>query len=184
MKKEPSDPMQHPVVEKAKLFAWEAHDSIGHRRKYIDAPYAIHLEAVAALVAEVTSDPEVIAAAWLHDVVEDTPATLEDIEREFGARVAALVDELTDVSVPEDGNREVRKTRDRLHTAGASPEAKTIKLADLIDNSRSVMEHDPGFARVYMREKRLLLEVLHEGHADLYARATRIVEAYYGDRNN
>lgn len=173
--------MHHPVVEKARLFAWEAHDSIGHRRKYVDAPYAIHLEAVAGLVTEVTSDPEVIAAAWLHDVVEDTPATLEDIQREFGARVAALVDELTDVSVPEDGSRETRKTKDRLHTAGASPEAKTIKLADLIDNSRSVVKHDPGFAKVYMWEKRLLLEVLREGHPALYARATRIVEGYYED---
>lgn len=171
--------MHHPVVEKAKLFAWEAHDSIGHRRKYVDAPYAVHLEAVADLVAEVTSDPEVIAAAWLHDVVEDTPATLADIEREFGARVAALVADLTDVSVPADGNRETRKTKDRQHTATASPEAKTVKLADLIDNSRSIMQHDPGFAKVYMREKRLLLEVLQEGHPVLYARAAKIIEAYY-----
>ena len=83
---------------------------------------------------------------------------------------------LTDVSRPEDGNRAARKTLDREHIAKASPQAKTIKIADLIDNSRSIMAHDPQFARVYLAEKRLLLDVLTEGDPTLYAMARRIVD--------
>jgi hypothetical protein len=96
-------------------------------------------------VAEVTDDAEMIAAAWLHDTVEDTPATFGDIEREFGAEVRALVADLTDVSKPSDGNRAVRKAIDRHHTAQASVRAKTVKLADLIDNCRDICEHDASF---------------------------------------
>ena len=67
--------------------------------------------------------------------------------------MAELVDDLTDVSKPQDGNRATRKELDRQHTAKASPDAKTIKLADLISNSRSIMKDDPNFAKVYMKEK-------------------------------
>jgi hypothetical protein len=57
--------------------------------------------------------------------------------------------------------------------------AKTIKLADLIDNSLDIQKHDPNFAKVYMQEKKALLEVLREGDATLYARAKKIVDDYY-----
>ena len=113
-----------------------------------------------------------VAAAWLHDTVEDTPATFEEIEREFGADVAALVKELTDVSRPGDGNRAARKAIDREHTAAASPRAKTIKLADIIDNCEDICRHDPKFGRVYLGEARALLAVLAEGDAGA-ARAGR-----------
>jgi guanosine-3',5'-bis(diphosphate) 3'-pyrophosphohydrolase len=119
-----------------------------------------------------------IAAAYLHDVVEDTPVTLEAIELEFGAEVARLVEELTDVSRPEDGNRKTRKAIDREHSAAASPEGQTIKLADLIDNSETITKHDPDFAKVYMREKRALLEVMSDGDRDLQARAWAILRAW------
>ncbi|RXM22001.1 bifunctional (p)ppGpp synthetase/guanosine-3',5'-bis(diphosphate) 3'-pyrophosphohydrolase, partial [Citrobacter sp. AAK_AS5] len=89
---------------------------------------------VATIVASVTDDPEMIAAAWLHDIVEDTPASFLDLEKEFGPRVAELVGELTDVSRPSDGNRATRKSIDRAHLAGASARGKTVKLADLLDN--------------------------------------------------
>ena len=72
------------------------------------------------------------------DVVEDTPVSIKDIEDVFGPRVAALVSDLTDVSKPEDGNRATRKELDRQHTAKASPDAKTVKLADLISNGAAV----------------------------------------------
>ena len=108
-----------------------------------------------------------LAAAWLHDVVEDTPVTLQDIEFTFGSEVAELVENLTDVSQPQDGVRRVRKEKDRQHLAKTKPEAKTIKLADLIDNTRSIAEHDQKFAKIYLAEKRLLLEVLKEGNQTL-----------------
>jgi hypothetical protein len=92
--------------------------------------------------------------------------------------VACLVEMLTDVSKPEDGNRATRKAMDREHTANASSQAKTIKLADLIDNTHSIVEHDPDFARVYMREKTRLLQVLSEGDPTLYRKATDLVIDY------
>ncbi len=160
------------LVEKAKAFAIAAHDAIEHRRKYVDAPYWVHPQAVAELVASVSDDTEMIAAAWLHDTVEDTPVTLPQIEQNFGRRVAQLVADLTDVSVSADGNRAARKTIDRAHTALAHADAKTIKLADLIHNTESIVQYAPGFARVYLQEKRLLLEVLREGDERLQQMAS------------
>lgn len=161
------------LVTRAQRFATEAHERIDHRRKYSDEPYQIHLADVARIVASVTEDEEMIAAAWLHDVVEDTQATLEDLEGEFGAGVAALVEGLTDVSRPGDGNRAVRKAIDRRHSAAASPRAKTVKLADLIDNCQDITGNDPGFARVFLAEMASLLEVLEQGDRELYRRARK-----------
>jgi len=167
--------MMSDLVDRARTYATRAHKRIEHRRKYNDQPYEVHLEAVAKLVASVSDDPETLAAAWLHDTVEDTPATLGDIEAEFGAVVAELVEELTDVSRPGDGNRARRKELDRQHLAQASPRAKTVKLADLIDNCRDITRHDPRFARVYLVEMGDLLKVLEEGDPALLRRAQRLL---------
>lgn len=86
---------------------------------------------------------------------------------------------LTDVSKKEDGNRKQRKLIDRNQTAMASPEAKTIKLADLISNTKSIVQYDSSFAKVYMAEKRLLLQVLKEGNGNLYTMAKDLLESYY-----
>lgn len=161
-------------MSEVEWFAAKAH--VGQKRKYTGEPYIAHPAAVVALVQSVPHTPEMIAAAWLHDTVEDTDTTLDDVREAFGDAVADLVEMLTDVSRPEDGNRAARKALDREHIAKASPQAKTIKLADLIDNSRSIMAHDPTFARVYLAEKRLLLDVLTEGDPTLYAMARRIVD--------
>lgn len=167
------------LIAAAKAFATEAHGGIDHRRKYTNDPYIIHPAEVAAIVASRPHTPEMIAAAYLHDTVEDTPATAADIRERFGPTVAALVSDLTDVSQPSDGNRATRKALDRAHTAAASNEAKTIKLADLLSNSASIMQHDPKFAKVYMREKLALLDALVGGDAVLLARAKHIVDQYY-----
>ncbi|MEE8311306.1 MAG: HD domain-containing protein [Candidatus Binatia bacterium] len=161
------------LIARAQRFATKAHERIDHRRKYSEEPYDVHLADVARIVASVTEDEEMIAAAWLHDVVEDTQATLEDLEGEFGEGVAALVENLTDVSRPGDGNRAVRKAIDRRHSAAASPRAKTIKLADLIDNCQDITGNDPGFARVFLAEMATLLEVLEQGDHQLYRRACK-----------
>ena len=153
----------HELVDRSRRYATEAHSRINHRRKYSFEPYDVHLKDVAGIVATVTDDPETLAAAWLHDVVEDTPASFLDIEREFGPALAALVEELTDVSRPADGNRATRKAMDRAHLAGASSRAKTVKLADLIDNCRDICRQDPEFARVFLTEMASLLEVLGDG---------------------
>jgi hypothetical protein len=167
--------MKHELIQRARRYATEMHERINQRRKYTLAPYDVHLKAVADLVATVTADPEMIAAAWLHDTVEDTPATFEDLEREFGKQIMLLVMDLTDISRPGDGNRAARKEIDRRHLAGASPQAKTIKLADLIDNTRDIAKHDPRFSRVYLPEMFGLLEVLSEGDPKLYLKAQKTV---------
>jgi len=164
------------LSERARDYAISAHARINQLRKYTFQPYDVHLKAVAELVAMVTDDQEMIAAAWLHDTVEDTPATFEDIEREFGHAVCRLVMDLTDVSRPADGNRMIRKEIDRDHTALASSRAKTIKLADLIDNCLDICRHDPKFGALFLLEMVDLLTVLHEGDQRLYKKAQRTVE--------
>lgn len=168
----------HELVDRARRYATEAHSRINHRRKYSFEPYDVHLKDVAGIVATVTDDPETIAAAWLHDVVEDTPASFLDIEREFGPTLAALVEELTDVSRPADGNRATRKAMDRAHLAGASGRAKTVKLADLIDNCRDICRQDREFGRVFLQEMASLLEVLGDGDQRLHKRATAMLREH------
>lgn len=159
----------------AAAFAARAHGAIDQRRKYTNEPYIDHPSAVADLVRSVPHTEEMLAAAWLHDTVEDAGISLNTIADRFGASVAGYVEMLTDVSKPEDGNRAARKAIDLAHSAKASPRGQTIKLADLIDNSRTIVAHDPDFARVYIEEKARLLEVLREGDPTLHAMASEIV---------
>lgn len=167
-------------MEKQAAFVAMIHHGF-QKRKYTGEPYIVHCEAVANLVRSVPHTEAMLCAAWLHDTVEDTDCTIQHIEDLFGMEVAAIVGMLTDISKASDGNRKARKAIDRAHTAKASPEAKTIKLADLIDNSQSITKYDPEFAKVYLEEKRLLLEVLTEGDANLYAMAKSIVDGARGD---
>lgn len=150
---------------KAKEFATRAH--LGQKRKYTGEDYIVHPEEVAGIVRSVPHTEAMLAAAWLHDTVEDTAVTLEEIQAAFGSEVAGLVSWLTDVSKKTDGNRHVRKAFDLAHTSRAPAAAKTVKLADLISNSKSITQHDPKFAKVYLREKDALLEVLTEGDPSL-----------------
>jgi len=127
-------------------------------RKYADLPYIVHPMAVARLVGDMFPDVDMIAAAYLHDTVEDCDVSVSTLKSLFGGRVSRLVDDLTDVSRPEDGNRKIRKSIDRAHSVRSCGEAKAIKICDLIDNTNSIVECDPNFAVVYMREKKMLLD--------------------------
>ena len=165
------------LISRAKNYATLAHMRIDHRRKYSNQPYQVHLEKVASIVASVSDDENIVAAAWLHDVVEDTSATLGDLQKEFGDSIAKLVEHLTDISLPSDGNRARRKEIDRLHISKASSAAKTIKLADLIDNCRDITQNDSRFAQVYLKEMSALLDVLGEGDSRLYKQAKELHSA-------
>jgi (p)ppGpp synthase/HD superfamily hydrolase len=175
--------LQHPLIASAHAFAFAAHHSIGQVRNYTHEPYISHPEWVAGRVAEIPlATPEMIAAALLHDTVEDVSwVTQRMIDEYFGQEVGMLVENLTDVSRPEDGDRAVRRAIDRAHTALARPEAKTIKCADLLHNTSSILQHDPGFAVIYMKEKQLLLEEALVGACDqqIYDEAKAVVEAYF-----
>lgn len=134
------------LIYKAKNFAERVHAA--QTRKYSGEPYAVHLREVAGYCAEVGCRDEVVAAAWLHDAKEDQGVTDSELRALFGDDVARLVEEVTDQSRPTDGKRDRRKEIDRLHNANASPEGKTIKLADLISNTKSIAAHDPHFGNV------------------------------------
>lgn len=166
--------MGSDLVHRARDFALKAHKNMNHRRKYTLAPCAAHLQNVSDLVSSVTDEAEILAAAWLHDVVEDTPTTLEDVESAFGRETAHLVDCLTTVSKPSDGNRTVRMEIDRQHLARADSSAKTIKLADLIDNCRDICKHNSKFAKAFLQEMADLLQVLKQGDSKLYDLASKI----------
>lgn len=160
-------------IVKAEMFATAAHAAINQKRKYTGEDYIVHPREVAGLVEKAGGSPEMIQAAWLHDVVEDTSVQIEVIRAVFGIEVAKLVDELTDKSKPEDGPRVVRKMIDRARLAAASPEAQTIKLADLCSNTKSIVEHDQKFARVYLDEKAMLLAVMKHGSPWLWNKANQ-----------
>lgn len=160
-------------VEKAYYFSMAAHAAVGQKRKYTGEDYIVHPVEVCDILTKNAKyyNDEMCCAALLHDVVEDTKITIELIDKEFGWAISTLVEGLTDVSKPEDGNRAKRKEIDRNHMAMQSPACKTIKLADLISNTKSICEHDKDFAKVYVKEKELLLEVLTEGDPVLYKQA-------------
>jgi (p)ppGpp synthase/HD superfamily hydrolase len=164
------------IVDEARAFATEAH--AGQIRKYSGDPYIVHPQAVVAVLEPLGFAPEVLAAAWLHDTVEDCAVEHGDILAIFGADVHRMVYHLTDVSIGLKIPREERKALDRENNAKGDSGAQSIKLADLIDNSVSIMANDPHFARVYMPEKAKLLEALTLGHPALRARAAEILEAY------
>jgi len=162
------------LSRKAEAFATRKHAEINHVRKYTGEPYINHPAEVVELVKSVQHTEEMIAASWLHDTVEDTNTTIEEIEAEFGLDVRIYVEGLTDVSKPEDGNRAARKALDRDHLAKQFPCVMTIKLADLISNGISITERDPNFAKVFLKEKRLLLGVLKDGNSELWKQAYKI----------
>lgn len=143
------------IAFKAMQFAREVHkDQV---RKYTGNPYTDHLAEVAGIVATVTEWPVAIAVAWLHDCMEDQDVKASFLHDEFGVQVAIGVGFLSDM---ETGNRAERKRLSRERLASAPGWVQTIKCADLISNTSSIIKHDPKFAVLYLEEKRLLLDVL------------------------
>lgn len=155
-------------------FAAEAHT--GQVRKWTGEDYINHPIEVMNIVHSVPHTEDMLCAALLHDVVEDCDVSIQEVGDLFGPVVRTMVNKLSDVSRSINGNRAIRKELDRQWISNAHPNTKTIKLADLISNSKSILEHDKDFAKVYIKEKELLLEVLTEGDPTLYAQAKDIVE--------
>jgi guanosine-3',5'-bis(diphosphate) 3'-pyrophosphohydrolase len=127
-----------------RALAFAAHKHRDQRRKDAQAsPYINHPIALAEVLAGEgrVTDAEVLAAALLHDTIEDTDTSFEELEREFGERIAGMVMEVTD-------DKELEKSeRKRLqieHAAGISPGAKLVKLADKICNLRDVADRPPA----------------------------------------
>jgi (p)ppGpp synthase/HD superfamily hydrolase len=170
----------HTIVTAASVAEVE-HRKVGQVRKYTGEPYIVHPNEVARIVASVTNDSAVIAASFLHDTLEDTEYTGEELYFKFGKDIHDLVVEMTKVTTEADGNRKALKAIEHARLATVSQRAKTIKLADLISNSRTIILYDPEFAKVYMDEFRNLLGVLEEGDPVLLETATDIVNDYFSD---
>lgn len=165
------------TTEQALMYARGCHDAHQHKRKYSGAPYWVHPEEVANIVRRYFGTDEMIAAAYLHDVMEDCSITWEQLNRQFGSAVANLVEELTDKFADHShGNRTVRKALELQRIATISPGAQTIKLADLISNTKDITKHDKEFAKVYLMEKKALMQVLTKGDELLYLVATEQLE--------
>jgi len=149
--------IRHPDVQRALIFARNAHAT--QKRKYTGESYVNHCVAVASLVGESKhASVGTLQAALLHDTVEDTNTTLTQVETVFGRYVAKLVRALTNSTKVPAGNRTIQKAFEAGRLAESCDEVHTIKLADLIDNTSSIVTHDPRFAVTYLTEKQFLVE--------------------------
>lgn len=146
-------PEDKTLVERAYEFAKKAHE--GHTR-YSGEPYFIHPAAVAKHLAELGMDAETVAAALLHDAIEDAMATSEDVEREFGAEVLFLVEGVTKLGKHkyQGGERHAESLRRLLVATAADVRVLIVKLADRYHNM-TTLEHVPPEKR-----KRIALETL------------------------
>lgn len=150
------------VAFHAMEFAMQAHAT--QTRKYTGDPYWVHLAEVAGIVATVCSEPEVLMTAWLHDCIEDQDVDPLTITELFGSTVSHGVWMLSDL---ETGNRAHRQTLSRERLASTQGWIQDIKLADIISNASSIKLHDPSFAKVYLREKKAMVDVLNYSNPEL-----------------
>ena len=170
------------MIAAAKSIANHWHNVVAKQvRKYSGLPYTVHTDSVAGIVARHGGNDHQIAAAHLHDTLEDTPLTTSQLFLElelFGigrgdaAIIVKLVVELTDVYDKAHYpafNRAQRKDLERARQASISDAAKAVKLADCIDNGRDIKVNDPGFAKVYISEIGKLFPLIKDAHAGLAA---------------
>ena len=164
-------------LETAKQFAHDAHDSIDQVRKHGEAvPYWIHTDAVADKVDSVSGTLDMIAAAHLHDVIEDVMPLnafwdLESIVRIFNSEVATLVIEVTNVFTHEAypaTNRAARNLNEHMRLACISDEGKVIKLADRWHNTTDLGSFKGGFRETYIRETREMIGMLHVSDSSVW----------------
>lgn len=161
-------------------FARKVHAN--QRRKYTNAPYFDHLAEVVGIVSTVAAHAkeavavdEILSTAWLHDCVEDQGVSKTLLMAEFGAVVVRGVMLLSDL---EEGNRATRKRLSRERLAAAPGWVQSIKCADLISNMGSIVQYDSAFAKMYLEEKRLLLEVLTKADRRLWEIANQLSKAH------
>lgn len=173
------------TLRKVAEFADNAHGD--QMRKYSPARYIVHPLRVMEIVREYNQDPAVLAGALLHDVLEDTSTTREQV-REFLSSimnkntvdrtldiVQELTDEYTRKKYPQ-WNRKKRKQKEHERLSATGSEAQTIKYADLLDNSAEIAKEDPDFADRYLNEAEDLLKRMDKGNPQLRARTIEQVE--------
>ena len=133
--------MTHTLILKAAHFAAKKHRDQRRKDKHV-SPYIIHPISVALAITQIggVDDPEILAAALLHDTLEDTETTPEELEAEFGKKVCEYVlDVSDDKTLPKDE----RKIRQIEHAKKISKGAALIKLGDKISNVTDVINSPP-----------------------------------------
>lgn len=170
------------IVIAAKELAMIAHQD--HYRKYTGEPYTNHLrEVVTILRNHVSPTDEMLAAAWLHDAVEDQDVPYSDIISATNELVASYVWFLTKPPLFV-GNRARRKHMDRVRLGNAPRDVQTIKYADLLSNTSDLVEHDPSFARVFIGEGRELVRCMTQGDEELRFQITNRFNIMEAQLNN
>jgi len=154
------------MIWRALVIAKGVHKGI--KRKYTGRPYIEHPARVAAHVSiHPRGVPDIIAAAWLHDVLEDENIDgklmgYDELANKVGTYIAGVVREVTNPSKGSKESREVRKKMDRDHLAGVSKEAKIIKMLDRIDNLYDMLGATEKFKLIYYEESMQLGEVIRD----------------------
>lgn len=150
-----NNPLNTEMLDRAIVFAVRAH--AGTERRGRGFPYIVHPMEAVGIVATITSDQELLAAAALHDTVEDTDVTVEQIRAEFGPRIASLVASESDTfqdGVSEEDSWHIRKQAAIDRLARASYDAKIVALGDKLSNMRAI-------ARDYARQGDALWNLFH-----------------------
>lgn len=172
--------LNHPLAQEAAKFAALHHAKVGQLRKYTSQPYIVHPSEVAAQVSGASdADSVMVAAAYLHDVMEDTDCTFAELDAAFPPTVVEYVLWLTEGHGEPDypnWTREMRKNYDLVRLSRAPEKVKTIKICDLISNTSTIAAYSaPDYALKYLGEKRLLLDnALRSGDNTLWIEASVI----------
>ncbi len=196
--------MEQPLLQKAMVFAAMKHE--GHVRKETTIPYFTHVMEAMEIVSRMTEDEEIRAAAVLHDTLEDTGTTKEELEQNFGSRVANLVAEESEnkrEDKPAEETWMIRKMETIEHLSKASKEARKIALGDKLSNIRAMYRdylvdgeklwekfnnHDSKkqgmyycrLANVFREDKEICVTPAFEEYADLCAKVFHKVRSQDG----
>lgn len=168
------------TARQEKLFEVVKGYHAGQIRKYTGDPYWVHVKSVADMVDKHIDVPMAFEIALCHDLLEDTKCEalhlIENLKRlGYGdmdtgvivSNVMYLTDVFTHKAFPQ-LNRKERKAREAERLGRIPMLAQSIKYADLIDNTYSIVRHDPKFAVVYLAEKRVCLDSMRKGHINLF----------------
>lgn len=181
------------ILQKIRDYADEAHGE--QTRKYAPERYIVHPVRVMETVRQYDMRLPVLAAALLHDVLEDTPVTEDELsiflhdvmDTTDAEETLQLVVQMTDVYVKAAHphlNRKQRKALELERIAETTAGAQTIKYADILDNCTEIAAEDPGFAPRYLKECLAILKVADKGNRQLYERALETVTGILEELKN
>jgi (p)ppGpp synthase/HD superfamily hydrolase len=159
------------ILIKAQEFATQKH--LGQKRKFNGSDYITHPASVAELVSHFGGNTEMIAAAWLHDVVEDTNTSIDEIKKEFGSKIANFVNELTNPTEVEKNGNKSKYIADKMPQM--SDESLTIKLCDRLNNVSDFKNADKKWANKYANKTRFIINSLKDSGRSLNINQQKIV---------